>query len=220
MEQTYDARPKRTLTSENLEEAARLRAIWEREMPRLKAEGVGSQEAFGRAFGIGVQAAVGFFLSGRAALSAKAAAGFARGLRCRIEDFSPRLARLVTDVSDKDIEALERLFDDGLSPDAMRLALAMDAMPREERLVKMARALHTLGAVEQELSLGARLLAEGFDRLPETPGKRTLLSRLMGMVQLHMAGTSEGAGPTPDAPTELPPSPRGVRMLPAGSLAR
>lgn len=78
------------VTAENLEEAARLKELWN----RAKAEGrVTSQEAFGAAFDIGNQSAVGFFLNGRTALSLKAAVGFARGLECRVEQFSPRLAR-------------------------------------------------------------------------------------------------------------------------------
>lgn len=83
------------VTDEHREEARKLLAIWHREQPRLKAAGYGSQAAFGEQFEIGNQAAVGFFLNGKTALSPKAAAGFARGLRCRIEDFSPRLAKLL-----------------------------------------------------------------------------------------------------------------------------
>lgn len=83
------------ITAENLREAAALKAIWEREKPRLTALGWGSQEAFGDRFKIGNQAAVGFFLNGKTALSAKAAAAFARGLECQVSDFSPRLAEIL-----------------------------------------------------------------------------------------------------------------------------
>jgi hypothetical protein len=81
------------VSDENQEEAARLREIWDRTYEERKVRGIHSQAAFGTEFGIGNQAAVGFFLSGKTALSKKAALGFARGLRCSVGDFSPRLAK-------------------------------------------------------------------------------------------------------------------------------
>ena len=81
------------VTPEHQEEARKLRAIWERESPRLKAASLGTQEAFGLHYDIGNQAAVGFFLSGRTPLSLKAAVAFARGLGCGVSDFSERLAK-------------------------------------------------------------------------------------------------------------------------------
>jgi hypothetical protein len=82
------------VTPVHLAEAKRLREIWDRTKQQRTAQGYGSQEAFGQAFEIGNQSAVGFFLNGKTALSFKAASGFARGLECRIADFSPRLAEL------------------------------------------------------------------------------------------------------------------------------
>ena len=76
---------KAIVTDEHREEARALREIWNRVKPR-------NQREFGAEFGIGGQTAVSNFLSGTSALSLKAAAGFAAGLGCRIEDFSPRLA--------------------------------------------------------------------------------------------------------------------------------
>lgn len=58
-----------TVTPENLEEAARLKRLWLDAQPALRKQGLGSQEAFGAHFGIGNQAAVGFFLNGHTALS-------------------------------------------------------------------------------------------------------------------------------------------------------
>lgn len=83
------------VTDENRQEALALKAIWTMARDRLKAAGLASQEAFGAEFKIGNQAAVGFFLNGKTALSPKAAAGFARGLNCQVADFSPRLAALL-----------------------------------------------------------------------------------------------------------------------------
>jgi transcriptional regulator with XRE-family HTH domain len=92
-----DTRDRRgTVTDENRAESARLRAIWESDAGiaiRRKA-GCYSQGDFGEAYGIGNQAAVGFFLNGKTAISLKAALAFARGLGCRVEEFSERLAEL------------------------------------------------------------------------------------------------------------------------------
>lgn len=78
------------VTEENRQEAARLRAIWE----KCKAEGkIKSQAEFGDKYGIGNQSAVAQFLKGeKVALSLKAARGFAEGLGAEISDFSVRLA--------------------------------------------------------------------------------------------------------------------------------
>lgn len=76
---------KAIVTDVHRNEARALKAIWDKVRPT-------SQKEFGREFGIGGQSAVGNFLTGTSALSMKAAVGFAAGLGCRIEDFSPRLA--------------------------------------------------------------------------------------------------------------------------------
>lgn len=78
---------KARITPEHLEEATRLRALWDaRPSPRL------GQAEFGELHDIGNQSAVSQFLRGEAPISMKAAIGFARGLNCDIADFSPRLA--------------------------------------------------------------------------------------------------------------------------------
>lgn len=76
-------------TEETRAEAARLRQIWDR------TENKPTQAEFGHRFGIGSQSAVALFLRGTTPLSAKAAAGFAAGLGCKVEDFSPRLATTI-----------------------------------------------------------------------------------------------------------------------------
>lgn len=87
--------PTRTITPEHTREAARLRKLWDTKLPALKSLGYGSQKLFGEAFSIGNQAAVGFFLNGKIALSPKAAAAFARGLEVPISAFSPRIAAML-----------------------------------------------------------------------------------------------------------------------------
>ena len=84
------------VTAEHREEARRLRALWTQAQQAAKAAGrTLTQEQAGAEFGIGTQAAVGFFLNGKTALSPKAAAAFARALECAVSDFSPRLARIL-----------------------------------------------------------------------------------------------------------------------------
>lgn len=74
------------VTDLNREESKRLRAIWDSRSNRM------TQAEFGQTYGIGSQAAVGHFLNGHAAISLKAAKGFAHGLGCEISEFSERLA--------------------------------------------------------------------------------------------------------------------------------
>ena len=82
------------VTEENRAEARRLKALWDDSYEHRKNQKLHTQGAFGAEYGIGGQAVVGFFLSGRTALSLKAAKGFAKGLNCLVADFSPRLAEL------------------------------------------------------------------------------------------------------------------------------
>jgi hypothetical protein len=96
VKEATERRPKQSkVTAEHEEEARKLLVIWKREQPRLATLGYGTQESFGLEFKIGNQAAVGFFLNGKTPLSPKAAVAFARGLGCKVADFSPRLAELL-----------------------------------------------------------------------------------------------------------------------------
>lgn len=81
------------ITPETLEESRQLRAIWD------STKGRPNQATFGEMYGIGNQSAVGQFLRGETPISLKAAIGFAKGLGCEIQDFSPRLAKLAHDAS-------------------------------------------------------------------------------------------------------------------------
>lgn len=74
------------------EEAKRLKEIWDGADVSVR----GTQADFGDVYSIGNQSAVGQFLRGETPLSLKAAKGFAKGLGCKIADFSPRLAELET----------------------------------------------------------------------------------------------------------------------------
>lgn len=81
---------KPVVTHENLKEAKRLKALWERSDHGL------TQAEFGAKWGIGKQATVSQFLNGVTPLSLRAALGFAQGLGCSISEFTPRLAAGIT----------------------------------------------------------------------------------------------------------------------------
>ena len=81
------------VTPETLEESRRLRALWDATKDRP------NQTVFGEMYGVGNQSAVGQFLRGATPISLKAAIGFAKGLRCEIEDFSPRLAKIASEAA-------------------------------------------------------------------------------------------------------------------------
>lgn len=92
---------KKPLTPEQIADAARLKDIWERWQDTTQYE-TGkrvSQEAFGRANNIGGQAAVWQYINGATALNLPAALGFANGLGCKVEDFSPTLAERLPSVT-------------------------------------------------------------------------------------------------------------------------
>lgn len=84
---------KAKVTPETLEESRKLRALWD------AAEDRPSQAVFAEIFEIGSQTAVATFLKGTTPLSKKAAKGFAAGLNCKIEDFSPRLAAEIAEMT-------------------------------------------------------------------------------------------------------------------------
>ncbi len=98
--------PTARITDENRDESRLLKSIWE----STGHAGL-TQAEFGHQFAIGTQAAVGFFLNGKSALSLKAAKGFAKGLGCPISAFSKRLASEVESASAVNGPALTRASD-------------------------------------------------------------------------------------------------------------
>lgn len=135
------------VTPETKEESARLAQLWAtRKHP--------SQAEFGEIYSIGNQSAVGQFLRGDVPLSLKAASGFAKGLSCRIDDFSPRLAN----------EAAT-LVPEGrpvaLPPEIAELAESISMLPENLRgdvLTGIRNLLH--------LAQGAAAQKEGLSGLP------------------------------------------------------
>ena len=78
--------PKKNLTTEQLADAARLKALYE---SKKKALGV-TQYSIADELGI-TQGAVGHYLNGRNALNLTVAAAFAKILQVSIADFSPSI---------------------------------------------------------------------------------------------------------------------------------
>lgn len=97
---------KSKVTDENKEEARLLKTIWDSREHE-------TQGVFGDMYKIGNQSAVGQFLRGVSPLSLKAAKGFARGLGCKVAEFSPRLAALETTWP---FELIDRERYEALSP--------------------------------------------------------------------------------------------------------
>lgn len=107
------------VTPETKEESRRLLQLWNTRAHATQAE-------FGETYGIGNQSAVGQFLRGATPLSMKAARGFAQGLGCRIEDFSPRLAALAAAIADM-------VPGDPLAPDVAEVAASINRLPQAQR---------------------------------------------------------------------------------------
>lgn len=125
---------KATVTDESINEAKALNAIW-------KAKATLSQAEFGEIYEIGNQSAVGQFLRGRTPLSLKAAAGFAKGLDCKIVDFSPRLADLAESYSA--LSGLESRLDDltKLSREELQHVLLLRILTPESRSLILSQAI-------------------------------------------------------------------------------
>ena len=98
------------------EDAARLKAIFESERNTL------SQLKFGAEYELGSAAMVWQYLNGHRPLNIAAAVSFARGLRCKIEEFSPVIANQIaeamsfaraapepTDLSDTELHRLSKV---------------------------------------------------------------------------------------------------------------
>jgi transcriptional regulator with XRE-family HTH domain len=137
------------VTPETKEEARQLAELWaSRSHP--------SQAEFGETYGIGNQSAVGQFLRGGVPLSLKAARGFAQGLGCKIEDFSPRLAAEAAAIANM-------VPGEHLRPEVADVAAAINSLPKAQRdwvlttvrnAIELAR--ETLaGVVQQHASEGS-----------------------------------------------------------------
>ena len=81
---------KKTLTTEQLEDATRLKALYESKKKQLKI----TQYTIADDMGIS-QGAVGHYINGRIALNVPVVTDFARILQVQVSDISPRLAREV-----------------------------------------------------------------------------------------------------------------------------
>ncbi|MCG3782746.1 hypothetical protein [Delftia acidovorans] len=125
---------RRTLTEENREESRKLKALWAERKERI------SQAEFGQTYDIGSQAAVGHFLNGKAAISLKAARGFATGLGCEIADFSPRLAGEASSLGEVAGGSNQPLNFTQLSKDEMQLIMVYRSVPKSTQAKLLADA--------------------------------------------------------------------------------
>lgn len=83
----------KSLEQWQLEDAARLKALFDRRTSKI------SQAEFGEKFGIGSQGMVWQYLAGRRPLNIEAAAAFAGGLEVGIDEFSPTIAERVREAA-------------------------------------------------------------------------------------------------------------------------
>lgn len=123
-----------SVTEETREESRRLRAIWDAAQNRK------SQAEFGQTFAIGSQAAVGHFLNGHAAISLKAAKGFAQGLGCEISDFSPRLAAAAAALGEVAGHVRHQPDLTDLDKSELHLVMLFRGMTHERRTALLAQA--------------------------------------------------------------------------------
>jgi len=128
-----------TVTSLHQEESRRLRALWDARKERL------TQAEFGHIYEIGSQAAVGQFLNGHAAISLKAAKGFARGLGCEISAFSERLAKEAASLGQ--VSGAQGLIDVmTLGRDELKLLMLYRSIPPTHRSQVLAFGQNLLGS--------------------------------------------------------------------------
>lgn len=83
--------PSRDLTQEEMEDAKRLRQLWQQRKEELHL----SQVKAARELGYNSQGAVSQFINGKVGLNFQAVAKFAKLLRVNVADISPRYAKLV-----------------------------------------------------------------------------------------------------------------------------
>lgn len=128
---------KSKVTPETQEEAKRLRDLWDSRPHPGQAE-------FGEKFGIGNQSAVSQFLRGVVPLSLNAAAGFAQGLGCRVDDFSPRLAAEAATIA-------SMVPGELMTPELAELAAQVSKLPPKHRHVALAHIRQILDLVNETL---------------------------------------------------------------------
>lgn len=153
------------VTAEHEAEAQALRAIWDAKI------GKPSQEDFGATYDIGTQGAVWRFINGRDPLSLKAARGFAIGLGCRIEEFSPRLAAAVGAIAIHSSQA-------EYSAEVAQLAADIQALPQQLRIkvVKASRdyVAFATSALEEAANLVSEVVPPSGRSKPTTPSRRSI----------------------------------------------
>lgn len=168
----YSRRVKKAarLESWQVEDARRLRALWD----AYKERGGLSQEAFAAEFSIGNQTMVAQYLTPTTPLNLPAAVKFAKGIGCKIDEFSPTLAELVT-------SAL---------PFATATGPAYVQNPLEGELLRIYRKLNPDNQ-DQLIGTASRLLNE------QTPGKSSPEDPYAGRLPISTAPPKPPKRPPP-----------------------
>ncbi|CAG2126853.1 hypothetical protein LMG31506_00205 [Cupriavidus yeoncheonensis] len=116
------SRPIKTLETWQVEDAERLKGLYEQRKGKM------SQEEFGNRFEIGSQAMVWQYLNARRPLNIRAASGFARGLGVEVDAFSPRLAaeiRRASSTITESVPVVTQGSENGARPcDRLQLVMA------------------------------------------------------------------------------------------------
>lgn len=150
------------LTDEHRQESAKLKELY------LNAKHGLSQAAFGQLYDIGNQGTVWQCLNAKGMpISLKAARGFAKGLNCSIEDFSPRLAATAKDVGHYAGPSADR------SPMQVPVSVREQEQTLENALELLAKALLSLPESQRDN------IAEKFKSLATAPDSLTLRTSIV-----------------------------------------
>lgn len=177
-------KPRKTLEKWQVDDAARLKALFEKREPKV------SQVAFASDHGIGTtQGIVWQYLNAKIPLNLDVAVKFATGLKCDVAEFSPRLARkrallsahhstsgaLPYDIDEEEIHALLSYVEQ-LS-DAQRKVL-MKALADAAQANEVVKATLNLDALRHpEDTHVAKALHKGASRLPLADAQQKKVAR-------------------------------------------
>ncbi len=138
---------KKTLSAEQIEDAERLKAIFNEKKKEAKQKGKRiSQETIADTMGM-TQGAVGHFLNARSPLNLSNAIKFAEVLGVTVADFSPSLAKQLISVSAKPLDSIP-ISEQSINNDEPEIELAIEALKKflnrnESFLIEKFRSLST-----------------------------------------------------------------------------
>jgi hypothetical protein len=170
------------VTDEHRQESAALMKLWEASVAERDSRGARSQLAFGAKYNVGSQAAVGAFLNGLSPLSLKAAVGFAKGIGCKVGDFSPRLAKIIE--AEGQGESAEFSAPEPqvrVSPEALNLAMRLDRIEdpseRDKAFAVLDRTLQVYEAAQRQAGRQHVVAPPAPTAAPRVPTRKPARSR-------------------------------------------